>query len=174
MDNNNNNETGFLFNVDILVKSKSNALALQSLIELINGHHGEIVDYRIKSGIELGEIIEASLAAKRKSMLTPSLKSKAADNQGQASSKEQAVPASPSKSLPVRDTKGSQINDWVQSYITSNRLVRLVIEGAKGRVNIPCRILNYVADTEMLSVYHVDEKQVYTYKLSEIVDILDV
>lgn len=62
----NEEEIGFLFNVDILIKSRSNALALQSLLEFINKEE-QIADFRIQSGIELGKIIEVTLQSKKDS-----------------------------------------------------------------------------------------------------------
>jgi hypothetical protein len=40
------------------------------------------------------------------------------------------------------------------------------------KLNIPCRVLNYDADTQNVSVYHVDEKKVYLFKLNEIDDFV--
>ncbi|WP_223068499.1 hypothetical protein [Paenibacillus caui] len=154
-------ENGFLFNVDILIKSSANAQALQLLLQLLNNHQGEVADYRIKSGIELGEIIEASLAAKRKSMVSSQVKRKEA----------RSKPDEAGKHLTAAG--GNPVGEWIQSYISSNRLVRVLIDGPKGRLSIPCRILNYLPENEIINVYHVDEKQVYTYKLNEIIDILD-
>lgn len=65
----NQEDIGFLFNVDILIKSRSNALALQSLLEFINNEE-QIADFRIQSGIELGKIIEATLQSKKDSFVT--------------------------------------------------------------------------------------------------------
>lgn len=62
-------DNGFLFNVDILVKSPSNALALQYLLEMLNDK-AEVVDFRIKSGMELGEIINTLVQAKKDSVIS--------------------------------------------------------------------------------------------------------
>lgn len=158
-----NEESGFLFNVDILVKGPTNGQALQLLLQLLNNHQGEVADYRIKSGIQLGEIIDASLNAKRKAMVPPQ-----GEKPGSGNKAKKAEHASSLKSA-----SGNPVGEWIQSYISSNRLVRVLIETPKGRQSIPCRILNYLPDSEVINVYHVDEKQVYTYKLSEIIDILD-
>lgn len=155
-----NEESGYLFNVDILIKGSSNGHALQLLLQLLNSK-GEIADYSVKSGIHLGEIIEASLNAKRKSLIPPPVR--------KAEPKPTAAVSGNTKLA-----AGSPVSEWIQSYISSNRLVRVLIETPKGRQSIPCRILNYLPDNEVLNVYHVDEKQVYTYKLNEIIDILEV
>ena len=63
----NGEEVGFLFNVDILIKSRSNALALQSLLELMNKEE-QIADFRIQSGLELGKIIEATIQSRKDSI----------------------------------------------------------------------------------------------------------
>lgn len=154
-------EGGFLFNVDILVKSPTNGQALQLLLQLLNNHQGEVADYRVKSGIQLGEIIDASLNAKRKAMVPlPGKKSESKQKQTESGQH-------------LKSAAGNPVGEWIQSYISSNRLVRVLIETPKGRQSIPCRILNYLPDSEVINVYHVDEKQVYTYKLNEIIDILD-
>ncbi|WP_238996738.1 hypothetical protein [Paenibacillus pinistramenti] len=156
-------ENGFLFNVDILVKSPTNGHALQLLLQMLNSHQAEVADYRVKSGIELGHIIDAALAAKRQAMASSVGKQPSGGS----------VTKKIEKSEHLTDSKGNPVSEWIQSLITSNRLVRVMIETPKGRHSIPCRILNYLPKEELINVYHVDEKQVYTYKLSEIIDILD-
>jgi hypothetical protein len=57
-------------------------------------------------------------------------------------------------------------------YIASRQLVRLtVLKGRGVKLSIPCRLLNYDQSAENLTVYHVDEKMVYTMKLAEIDDL---
>lgn len=54
----------------------------------------------------------------------------------------------------------------------SGDLVRVhVIQGFGKHLSIPCRILNYDASNSNVSLYHVDEKKVYLFKLNEIEDI---
>ncbi|MDU5951065.1 MAG: hypothetical protein E6Z15_28890, partial [Paenibacillus macerans] len=88
----------------------------------------------------------------------------------------------PKAEAPVPDQAASGFKDfasseefqkWIQSYITGNKLVRLYINRNGERMSIPCRILNFLPETYALNVYHVDEKQVYNLKLSEIIDFLD-
>lgn len=149
----NQEEVGYLFNVEILVKGTTNPLALQALLKLLNDSP-DIIDYRI----------ETAQAVKAK-------------NNGKETSKQPAVvekkksePASSNfKELATSD----EFQAWIQSYITSNKLVRLYVNRNGKRTSMPCRILNFLPETYAVSVYHVDEKQVYTLKLSEIIDFSD-
>ncbi|MBA9085068.1 hypothetical protein FHR92_001530 [Fontibacillus solani] len=192
--NNNDGELGFLFNVEILVKDETNAKALQSLLHLLNNANN-IIDYRINSGIELGEIIESLLKAKKQSLISKSYKRLKANNEAKnpsediVSKTEQPAPPPPAPASQSNKKSAAQSNtepnsfkeiaqskdfqDWIQKYISGNRLVRIVIKKGEERISIPCRILNFLPETYNLTVYHVDEKQVYTFKLSEIVDFID-
>lgn len=62
----NQDETSYLFNVDVLVKGRSNVEALQFLLHLLSQNE-QIADSRIQSGIELGNLIEAALYLKKQS-----------------------------------------------------------------------------------------------------------
>ena len=63
----------------------------------------------------------------------------------------------------------TQIERTIKQNIEQNCLVRLSVNKGKGiRVSLPCRFLNYDATNQLLNVYHVDQKQVYAYHLSEI------
>lgn len=88
-------DNGFLFNVDILVKSSSNALALQYLLEMLNDK-AEVVDFRVKSGMELGEIINTLVQAKKDSVI-----SKASGKMASAASQIEK-PAPPAASSPEK------------------------------------------------------------------------
>lgn len=187
-------ELGYLFNIEILVKDNSNALALQALLELLNSSD-KIIDYRINSGSELGKVIEAMLAHSKQAHIMASHKhpeklESPKDTAGKSGKKEAAImpiPGKPavkfkSESPAADEATSSSFKDiaasdeflvWIQSYIKNNQLVRLYINRNGKRVNMPCRILNFQPETYALSVYHVDEKQVYTLKLSEVIDLLD-
>lgn len=159
-------ELGYLFNVEILIKGTTNPLALQALLKLLNGGP-DIIDYRINSGIELGQIIESTLASRKQSRID---KARAASTSPAATEKKKSEPTSGNfKELASSD----EFQAWIQSYITGNKLVRLYINRNGKRTSIPCRILNFLPETYALNVYHVDEKQVYTLKLSEVIDFLD-
>jgi|HigsolmetaAR204D_1030405.scaffolds.fasta_scaffold00008_123 hypothetical protein len=52
-------------------------------------------------------------------------------------------------------------------------LVRLsILKGRGVRLSIPCKILNFDGETRNLSVYHVDDKQVYLVNMREIDDFI--
>ncbi|MEC2342772.1 hypothetical protein P9H28_01460 [Paenibacillus barengoltzii] len=168
-------ELGYLFNVEILVKGTTNPVALQALMKLLNDSP-DIIDYRINSGIELGRIIESTLASRKQSRINTAQAEKA-KNSGKETTKPSAA-VEKKKSEPASSnfkelTTSDEFQDWIQSYITGNKLVRLYINRNGKRTSMPCRILNFLPETYAVSVYHVDEKQVYTLKLSEIIDFLD-
>lgn len=179
---NNHDENGFLFNVDILIKSSTNAKALQQLLEAFNRNE-DILDFRIKSGMELGQIIECLIQAKKKSVITRA--SKPAEKQVQAVpakkeplSKPQAATAKPADP-PKKPTAGasgvpsfeSNPSEWIKTHSKDNKLVRITTSLQGKKVSLPCRILNFDETNQLISVYHVDEKMVYTFAMSEIDDI---
>ncbi|MDP4097940.1 hypothetical protein OIN60_14280 [Paenibacillus sp. P96] len=167
-------ETSYLFNVDVLVKGSSNAVALQSLMEVFNSFE-QVADYRVISGIELGKLIETALEIKKKAWsesantansLPHGQKTKnktqngnKANHQGNTSPKVSA------------ENQSNSMHEWINAYIQKNSLVRLVVNRYGGQRSIPCRIINNDQDSGTLSVYHVDEKQVYTFKMNEIDEI---
>ncbi|RKP54161.1 hypothetical protein D7Z26_12350 [Cohnella endophytica] len=62
----------------------------------------------------------------------------------------------------------------IRQYIESNKLIRLNINKGRGvKISMPCRVINFDSATQLLTAYHVDEKQVYTVKLNEIDDFLE-
>lgn len=178
-------QLGYLFNVEILVKSEKNAEALQLLLQLLNNNE-HVIDYRINSGIELGEIIDSLLAAKKQTIISKSF-SRFSRGEGNKSTttpenrvlepvKEPAKEQGANKQggSIFKEMAGSQnFQEWIQKFITKNALVRLIVDHNDKRLSIPCRILNFQPETFTITIYHVDEKQVYTYKLSEIVDFID-
>ncbi|MDK8188856.1 hypothetical protein QP794_02000 [Paenibacillus sp. UMB7766-LJ446] len=186
----NEEEIGFLFNVDILIKSRSNALALQSLLEFINKEE-QIADFRIQSGIELGKIIEVTLQSKKDSFafLHKERKKSQSNARQKNSSPNQAtdptVPVLPQSDIEApasQHTPSSEVSDttngnsfdvWIDTLIKENRLTRIVVNNKNGKhQSIPCRILNFDRDSSIVSVYHVDEKQVYTFRTNEIDEFL--
>lgn len=59
----------------------------------------------------------------------------------------------------------------IKEYIASNRLIRVHVNKGMGvKLSIPCRIINFDEQQHNLTVYHVDEKQVYTFNMFEIDD----
>lgn len=176
MNRQNKHELGFLFNVDILVRNKTNAKALQSLLQLLNSGD-DIIDYRVKSGIELGEIIDASLSAKRRSLISKSNNQAVVNNNGNSENNSEESTPSLSVSTPCSNDilapPMQMIQDWMETNMNNKRLVRLTILHNNQRLNIPCRILIFNEESQMVSVYHVDEKQVYTFHLNEIIDYVE-
>ncbi|MEC0180649.1 hypothetical protein P4H61_03950 [Paenibacillus peoriae] len=174
----NQDETSYLFNVDVLVKGRSNVEALQFLLNLLS-QHDQIADSRIQSGIELGNLIEAALYLKKQSANDSS---DPATKLAEKFSKKKSA-AVMTKPAAVQEIKQSRTQpkpatqqelntyEWIQRYIQDNTLVRLIVNRYGGQRSIPCRILNLDHGNNLLSVYHVDEKQVYSFKMNEIDEI---
>ncbi|WP_334073881.1 MULTISPECIES: hypothetical protein [Paenibacillus] len=160
----NKEELGYLFNVEILVRNNTNAKALQSLLQVLN-QGKDIIDYRINSGIELGEIIESLLTAKKQSIISKSYK-----RLTNVESDKKTPEAKKNTSQFEQFAGSEEFQQWIKRHIADNRLVRLLVSRNGERVSIPCRILNYLAETSTINVYHVDEKQVYTFNLNEIIE----
>lgn len=151
----------FLFNVDILIEDETNGRALEKLLHLLNGD--EIKDYQIKEGVELGKIIEKALHETISKSKEKPVEAAQVTQQSRAKAQEQ--------SLPAKEDPHQAIWDQLQQFKQNNSLVRMTVVKGKGiTLNIPCRILNFDPPTENVSVYHVDEKQVYLFKINEIDD----
>ncbi|WP_308638648.1 hypothetical protein [Paenibacillus silvisoli] len=154
-----------LFNVDILVEGDSNAQAMERLLHALN--QAGFADFRIKSGVELGRLIEAledHAARKLKEKVTKA----AAAHQQAAPAQKQAQKAEPAAGQDL-----TLVTDRIKAAIAENRLIRLKVNKGFGvKLNIPCRIINLDESSQMLTVYHVDEKQVYSFKMFEIDDFV--
>ncbi len=164
-----NDDTEFLFNVDLMITGKNNAVALQKLLDILNNQQ-ELADFRVVNGIKLGVQIEQAIQAAGQQQTAVHIP---------ASMKSKPSPASPpptttpNETPAPKDTSSSQEDDmgsWLSMYIESAQLIRVTINRRGDRMSIPCRILKYDNDDQTISVYHVDEKQVYTFKLNEIDD----
>lgn len=143
----------YLFQVEVMVNASSNGAALEQLLHALN--NGNFADYRIGSGIQLGGAIEKALAE--------TIKAKAA-----SPAKDSAKPSvkEPAKSDPLEVR--------IRHYIQSNQLIRININKGRGvKMNIPCRVINFEPESQLLTVYHVDEKQVYTVRMNEIDDFIE-
>lgn len=141
----------FLFQVDILVNAKTNGSALEHLLRVLN--NGDFADFRIGTGIMLGQVIEEAL--KRENGPAKPVP---------AGTATQKTPAPQANELETR----------IRHYIDTNKLIRLYVNKGRGvKLSIPCRILRFDTSGQLLTVYHVDEKQVHTFKLFEIDDFLD-
>lgn len=177
-----NHEQAFLFNVDIMIQSRTNALALQTLLEILNEAEG-ITDFRIQSGIELGARIKEALREIPPVDQNISLVNKPLINSQQnASTHPKEKNSYPSVIRSIEKVQPSAVNhqhsepastypsdDWINAAMQAGRLIRIHIRDNKGQQkSIPCRILNYDQGTKLVSIYHVDEKQVYSIHTSEI------
>lgn len=155
----NTSPNGHLFTVEILIEDATNGLAMEKLLHLLNVD--AVKDYQIINGIQLGKLIE--LNTKKES--TPPL---------QPSKKTATFPPS-TVTATAKATANSGASDKIieqlESFKVNNTLIRLtVLKGQGIKLNLPCRILNYDSSNQNVSVYHVDEKKVYLFKLNEIDD----
>jgi hypothetical protein len=128
----------YLFQVDILVRAPSNGIAMEKLLHLLN--EGELEDYRIVSGVQLGETIRKELDSTDRTspMLTDSLDAK------------------------------------IRGFIQSNKLIRVNLNRGKGvKQSMPCRVVNFDPEQMLLTLYHVDEKRVYSVYMYEIDDFIE-
>lgn len=143
----NSNKSGHLFTVEILLEELSNGIALEKLLQTLN--QSEVIkDYKVLSRIELGKLTEGNKTSER-----------SASPAGKSSS---------SKSSPSTSITSSLI-EQVEQLKRENTLVRLTIVKAKGpKYDIPCRILHFDPEQELITTYHVDDKKVYTFKFNEI------
>lgn len=153
----------FLFQVDVMIHAASNGAALEQLLRALNS--GNFADYRIGSGIQLGTAIEQALAETKKTAPIPIKES------AKAPAKEAAIAKTPAKEA---NNKANPLELRIRHYIQNNQLIRLNINKGRGvKMNIPCRVINYDSSNQMLTVYHVDEKQVYSVRLNEIDDFIE-
>lgn len=161
-----NTDGNYLFNVDILINARTNPLALQYLLEMLNSND-KTTDFNINSGLELGRTIDTLLRSAKLAM-----------NQEVAPANSLKIPMKYSKQkveLPptqsIIETPADAYGK-IHEYIQSKQLVRLRTNRHGKQVSMPCRILNFDEAANSLSVYHVDEKQVYTFNLNEIDEFL--
>ena len=162
-----NTDGNYLFNVDILINARTNPLALQYLLEMLN-NSDKITDFNINSGLELGRTIDtllrsAKIALKQES--TPPVPFKLPVKPAN----DQAAKRTSSKPAPEIPLDAFQ---KIRQYIQNNQLVRLRTNRHGKQASMPCRILNFDETAYTISVYHVDEKQVYTFNLSEVDEFL--
>ncbi|MGO4539986.1 hypothetical protein [Paenibacillus sp. 2TAB19] len=148
-------KSSFIFQIEVLVEGTTNGEALEQLLRQLN--NGEFLDYKVQSGIQLGQMLEERKAA---------------------STTQQSIPIQ----LPLQEkpksmppiTNSESVNyglERIKQIIKNNSLIRLVVNKGLGiTLNIPCRILNMNESENLITVYHVDEKQVYTFRLNEIED----
>jgi len=171
----------YIFNVDLMVESEGNAQALERLISALN--RGEFADYRIISGIETGRLIQQVIQGPYQlnpvpippelAQRNPAAAGKAS---GSSSGKHHGTAGQAKGAAKESDSPGSigDAMERIRGYIAGNRLVRLNVNRGRGvKLSVPCRIINFDESSYSVTVYHVDEKKVYTFGLFEIDDFIE-
>ncbi|MDQ0191862.1 hypothetical protein [Paenibacillus wynnii] len=159
----------YLFNVDILINARTNPLAMQYLLELLN-NHDKVTDFNINSGLELGRTIDSLLRSAKlalKQEISPPIPVDLPQKIAVKQTPSPLIQLKPQQPTP-QAMEPSDAFVQIRQYIQSNQLVRIRANRHGKQVSMPCRILNFDETAKTLSVYHVDEKQVYTFKLNEI------
>ncbi|MBD2848238.1 hypothetical protein IDH44_23840 [Paenibacillus sp. IB182496] len=166
----------YLFSLDVLIEGESNAQALEQLLHVLN--HSGLSDFRINEGIELGRVIEkleqqqmgaqlskadgASLYAGPARRIAQTIIHPPDDEPRAAAAAERG------------DDHQPYISERIHSCIKANRLIRLTVNKGRGvKLSIPCRIINFDEVQMVVTVYHVDEKQVYAFSINEIDDFIE-
>lgn len=153
--------SSFIFTAEIMIEARTNGLALEKLLRALNA--AEITDYQILNGIEIGKQLEKSRKhAQLIKVIDPIVP------------EELQKTTSTNAAGPDKDkAENNNIAVQIQYFKEQGTLVRLFVVKGKGvRLDIPCRILNFDAATNNISVYHVDEKKTYLFKLNEIDDLI--
>lgn len=164
-------KTSFVYHVEILIEDEHHTAALAQLINKLND--AALADYKIISGIQLGNEIDAR---KSNAASTSPVSVVKTDAPKQTADNSSAPINAPLKSsAQVNDNALSQGLQIFRDYKTKNKLIRLIVNRGLGiKVSIPCRVINIEEQEMIITVYHVDEKQVYTFRLTEIEDFIEV
>lgn len=84
------------------------------------------------------------------------------------------IEAELSEKPPASPNLSEAMDSRIREYIRTNKLIRInVNKGKDGKVSMPCRVVNFDPNLELLTLYHVDEKKVYSIKLNEVDDFVD-
>lgn len=146
------------FQIDVTVEKMSLEQALEYLTGLLNG--AGLMNFKITPISSEGDIaqIETLRSPSPESDVPLSKDLQEGNNLiGQLASRDNA----------------DEIASQIQAYIANRKLVRVVVNKGRGvQESMPCRLINYREQEQMLTVYHVDESSVYTFHLSEIDDFL--
>ncbi|MDB5055956.1 MAG: hypothetical protein JWM44_4006 [Bacilli bacterium] len=139
----------YLFHVDVVIEGYNKAMALDALENLLKTEKIKYFQLEEEAN-EVHPIEDDKLKPRRKEQL--------------------AKPIEPKPTITV----GYQhIIDQIEQFKVNNTLIRLSIVKSKGiKLSVPCRVLNYDDATQIVTIYHVDEKKVYQYKLNEIDDLI--
>ncbi|MDF2713105.1 MAG: hypothetical protein K0R28_30 [Paenibacillus sp.] len=169
-----------LFRVEIMVEESNQTMALSALLQILN--HPMVNDFRIAEGIQFGKAIEKTVSEGTAQPFaippnrTVSNKNAAAGQS--APSKEGGKPKSPKQTPEANPASapaetGTLNLENLTQLKESGTLVRIVVVKGKGvKLSLPCRILNFDPEGQQLTIYHVDEKKVYSFTLNEIEDII--
>jgi hypothetical protein len=145
----------FLFHVDVVIESYNKAMAQEALNTLLKTEKIKYFQFESETP-QTGEIQDDLHKSKKK------------ENPKAIDPKSQETKAKHKANAGLRD-----IISQIQTFIKNNTLIRLSILKGKGvKLSVPCRVLNYEEATQSVTVYHVDEKKVYQYSLSEIDDLV--
>jgi hypothetical protein len=132
----------FLFHVDVLLEGYNKAMAQEALYALLRSDKVKFVQFESDSP-ESGHKEEDQQKPKKKENPKPA-------NAGY-----------------------THIINQIEEFIQNNTLIRLSIVKSKGvKLSVPCRVLNYDEASQHVTIYHVDEKKVYQYRLNEIDDLV--
>jgi hypothetical protein len=171
MNNNHNPVRQYLFKVDILIEEETNGRALEILLHHLNSD--KIKDYRITSGLELGRLIQSAEKEPGKEFVHAAEKNlqKIIQNEPEQlpQDKDSASGTEPSAKPAMNST---HLIEQMLKFKEGNKLIRLTVVKGKGvRLNMPCRIINFDPLSENVTIYHVDEKKVYSFQINEIDDV---
>ncbi|MEI7026077.1 hypothetical protein [Paenibacillus sp. y28] len=176
-----------LFHVELLIEAETNGLAVEQLLHVLN--RSGFKDFRVVSGITLGRTIEEALQVHPNSAPDTSklIKIKEALKQSgtqpakettsttKASNPKASGPASSTSSESasaapqMKECAEEELPKFISRVIKEGTLVRLTVIKQNGvQLSLPCRILNFDTEMQNVSVYHVDEKNVYIFSLNEI------
>lgn len=169
-----------LFRVEIMVEEATQTMALAALLQILN--HPKVDDFRIAEGIQFGKTIEKTVSenAAQPFAIPPNqtVSNKNAIAGQSASAKEGGKPKSPKQAPEAKPASapkeaGTLSLENLTQLKESGALVRIVVVKGKGvKLSLPCRILNFDPGGQQLTIYHVDEKKVYSFTLNEIEDII--
>jgi hypothetical protein len=165
-----NDTKAHLFTIEVLMEATTNGLALENLLRILNTE--AVKDYKVKSGMELGKLIDLNIRESLKQALP---QRKDIESKKEPELKKETETKSKNQTAPVTGNQdiSAKLIEQLDSFKNNNVLIRLTVVKGKGvKLSIPCRILNYDNDTQNVSVYHVDEKTVYLFKLNEIDDFV--
>lgn len=137
----------------------------------------KVTDFNINSGLELGRAIDhllksAKMALKNDSFTAAPVPVKLPEKPADPQAAKPAEKPAAKKPVAAPAETPADVFGKIRQYIQNNQLVRLRANRHGKQVSMPCRILNLDETENSLSVYHVDEKQVYTFKLNEIDEFL--